>query len=198
MAKATKKTPKVKRNKQDTNRKGQKTNTFGLIEKHAKFCEFYIITLNGSQSAIDAGFAPKSARVTASKLLTNPNIEAYIQHLRNEQSERTKIDADYVLGTIVNVMQAAQQGNRKEKWDYEDKCMKKVIIETDDGVAAEVWERDNNAVLKGAELLGKHLNLWKETLNLQNNGKDLPEQKVTNVVKLTINHRASGQAVDKG
>lgn len=49
-----------------------------LSAKEYKFCEEYILTLNGTKSAIAAKYAKNSARITASKMLTKTNIKAYI------------------------------------------------------------------------------------------------------------------------
>lgn len=48
---------------------------------------------NGAEAARQAGYAPKSARVTASKLLAKPNIQAIVQ----EHLDRLKANADEVL-----------------------------------------------------------------------------------------------------
>ncbi len=46
------------------------------------FIAEYAKTQNGTQSAITAGYSPKSAHVTASQLLRNPNVKAQIANLR--------------------------------------------------------------------------------------------------------------------
>lgn len=68
-----------------------------LTPKQQRFCEEYLVDLNGTQAAIRAGYAPKGADVTASKLLGNPKVERVINAHKLERSERTQIDADWVL-----------------------------------------------------------------------------------------------------
>jgi len=67
----------------------------------AQFCELLVAdkSENATNAYKKAGYKARgaSARVNASKLLTKPNIKAYIQHLRDERSKRTNIDADKVL-----------------------------------------------------------------------------------------------------
>jgi phage terminase small subunit len=58
-----------------------------LTARQRRFVAEYLIDLNATQAAIRAGFAPGSAKVTASRLLTNPNLAAEIErrqaaHLR--------------------------------------------------------------------------------------------------------------------
>ncbi|HEX5437176.1 MAG TPA: terminase small subunit [Gemmatimonadaceae bacterium] len=55
-----------------------------LTAKQELFCRLYVISLNGTQSAKDAGFAAKSAHVTASKLLRDHKVKARIAELQAE------------------------------------------------------------------------------------------------------------------
>ena len=55
-----------------------------LPPKQARFVEEYLIDLNATQAAIRAGYSPKTARVQASRMLANVNVqEALI--LRREE-----------------------------------------------------------------------------------------------------------------
>lgn len=77
-----------------------------LTEKQKRFCEEYLIDLNGTQAYIRTGYSAKkecTARVESSKLLTKPNIKAYISELRESQSERTQITADKVLAELAAI-----------------------------------------------------------------------------------------------
>lgn len=65
--------------------------------KRQQFCREYIIDLNGTQAAIRAGYAPRSAQVTASRLLSDDMVKAEIADLMAERAERTEITADRVL-----------------------------------------------------------------------------------------------------
>lgn len=49
-----------------------------LSPQHKRFADEYLVDLNGTQAAIRAGYSEKSAAVTASRLLRNANIRAYI------------------------------------------------------------------------------------------------------------------------
>jgi len=72
-----------------------------LTAQMARFCELLVADKESNQYKAyeNAGYKARgaAARVNASKLLTRPNIAAYIQHLRDERSKRTNIDADKVL-----------------------------------------------------------------------------------------------------
>jgi phage terminase small subunit len=73
------------------------TETDKLSEKEARFCYEYVLHLNGSKAAALAGYAQRSARVTASKLLTKPNIQARIRELKDNLAETAEISALRVL-----------------------------------------------------------------------------------------------------
>ena len=68
-----------------------------LNHKQAAFCHEYLIDFNGKQSAIRAGYAPKNAEITASKLLRLPKVERVIKELNKKREERTLITADMVI-----------------------------------------------------------------------------------------------------
>lgn len=50
-----------------------------LNPRQKKFAELYAASGNAAQSAIGAGYSPKSAGVNADKLLKNTNIQAYLR-----------------------------------------------------------------------------------------------------------------------
>jgi len=53
-------------------------------EKREAFARHYIVTLNGTDAAKQAGFGVKSAHVTASRLLRDPKVAARIAELQAE------------------------------------------------------------------------------------------------------------------
>lgn len=77
-----------------------------LTDKEQQFVAEYLVDLNGAQAAIRAKYAKSSARVTASKLLSKPNIQAAIAEAREKQQQRTEITADRVLREAWNQVTA--------------------------------------------------------------------------------------------
>lgn len=62
-----------------------------LTDKQENFCLEYVKDFNGAQAAIRAEYAKGSARVTASKLLTNANIQERIKELtQGDEDEAIK------------------------------------------------------------------------------------------------------------
>lgn len=106
-----------------------------LTEKQKRFCEEYIVDLNGVRAYIAAYPLVRSdaaARANASRLLTKANIQQYIAELRKEQQRRTEITADTVLGELAKI------------------------------AATEVDIKGSDK-MKALELLGKHLGLFQSS-----------------------------------
>jgi phage terminase small subunit len=69
----------------------------GLTPKQQRFVEEYLIDLNATQAAIRAQYSARTAEWQGPQLLGKPHVAAAISALKTERSERTKIDADWVL-----------------------------------------------------------------------------------------------------
>lgn len=74
-----------------------------LTPREARFVEEYLVSLNGTKSAIAAGYGKKSAHVTASQLLRKPNVAAALERAIAARSERTGITQDRVLQEIEHI-----------------------------------------------------------------------------------------------
>lgn len=68
-----------------------------LTAKQQRFVAEYLIDLNQTQAAIRAGYSEKTAAEQASRLLTNVKVSEAVQAAMKARSERTDIDADWVL-----------------------------------------------------------------------------------------------------
>jgi len=68
-----------------------------LTAKQDRFVAEYLIDLNATQAAIRAGYSEKTAAEQASRLLTNVKVSEAVQAAMKARSERTEIDADWVL-----------------------------------------------------------------------------------------------------
>jgi phage terminase small subunit len=71
-----------------------------LSAKQRLFVDEYLIDLNATQAAIRAGYSPKTACEQASRLLANVKVSAAIKTAKAERSDRTKIDADWLLNRL--------------------------------------------------------------------------------------------------
>lgn len=72
--------------------------------RRARFVEAYLSNgENGTQAAIDAGFAEKGAPVTAAKLLKEPKVAAMIDRRRKELLDRYELTTEGVLRELARI-----------------------------------------------------------------------------------------------
>lgn len=71
--------------------------TLDLTDKQIFFCREYLIDLNATQAAIRAGYSQETAGSIGSENLTKPEIQDYIQDLKEKRSKRLEITSDKVL-----------------------------------------------------------------------------------------------------
>ncbi len=74
-----------------------------LSAKQKRFCQEYIIDLNGAQAAIRAGYSKKTAKEQATRLLTKVHVQQCIGKLQGKLSERLEITADKVLTELAKI-----------------------------------------------------------------------------------------------
>ena len=86
-----------------------------LNKRQIDFVQEYMKTNNVRQSAIKAGYSPKTASVQGSRLLTNVKVSAYINAI-NERLESDKIaDIEEVMQYLTSVM----RGEKKDQFDLD-------------------------------------------------------------------------------
>lgn len=68
-----------------------------LTPKQAQFVQEYLIDLNATAAARRAGYSEKTASEQASRLLANVKVSDAVQEAMKARSERTEVDADWVL-----------------------------------------------------------------------------------------------------
>lgn len=70
-----------------------------LAPKQELFVMYYINDpkLNGKKAAINAGYAPKTAEITASKLLRIAKVASAIEERMRDRKDRLRISADQIL-----------------------------------------------------------------------------------------------------
>lgn len=128
-----------------------------LTSKQQRFVEEYLIDFNATQAAIRAGYSAKTAAQLSYELLHKTLVAEAIEAARQEQSKRTQIDADYVLRTIVSTIERCRQAE-----PVFDKRGEPVMTQTPEGGLAQAYAFEPASVLKGCELLGRNLALWKD------------------------------------
>lgn len=136
-----------------------------IAPRQELFCREYLVDLNAKQAAIRAGYSVKSAEVLGYQLLQKPLVRSAIAELQEKRAEKIDVTAEYVLKTIVETMERCKQAE-----PVVDKSGVHVFDVLESGELRPVYKFDARAVLKGAELLGKHLGLFVERREVT--GKD--------------------------
>ena len=149
-----------------------------MTKKQKRFVDEYLIDLNATQAAIRAGYSPLTARDIGCENLTKPNIQEAIDKAIAERSRRTGVNADRVVRELAKIAFV----NAGEVIDFDTAILMDKISEDDmaaiqsvkvktfgeDGVEREVKLADK---LKALELLGKHLGLFKDKVELDGSVK---------------------------
>ena len=136
-----------------------------LTPKQQRFVEEYLIDLNATQAAIRAGYSEKTANEQGSRLLANVSISEAIAEAKNKRAERTEITQDYVLSNIQKVIERCMQQEAVQARDGSP-----LLVEGPEGNLACLFEFKEAGALKGLELLGKHLGMFKD--KIEHTGKD--------------------------
>ena len=118
-------------------------------KRHDRFCQEYLVDLNGTQAAIRAGYKERNAASQASELLRNPNILARVGELRKEQRERLALNADFVVLELI---------------DTYKKCKNPTPVKTLNPKTGKyeecgVYGFDSKGALKALEQLDKHIGI---------------------------------------
>lgn len=146
-----------------------------LTKKQQMFVNEYLIDLNATQAAIRAGYSVDSAKEIGCENLTKPNIQQAIGEAMAERSKRTGINQDRVVLELAKIAFVKMtdivdsQGRIKESATEDDlaciESMKYKSSESDTGSSIE-REIKISPKLKALELLGKHLGMWNDKIDV--------------------------------
>ena len=121
-----------------------------MTPKQEAFVREYLIDLDAAKAVARAGYHATGQRAAeiGYQLLQKTPVQAKIQAAMSERAKRTEISSDYVLTTIRDTVERCRQAVP--------------VYEKQDGelVPTGEFEFDSQAVLRGCELLGKHLRLF--------------------------------------
>ena len=144
-----------------------------LTEKMIRFCNEYLIDLNATQAAIRAGYPESSAGSIGSENLQKPEIIAYLDVRRREIQTRLELNQDWVLMRLKEVSDRSMQAVPVMRYDPVERCMVQLRDEQD----RDVWQYDSTGVNKATELIGKHLGMFVNKIDMTTKGESLNEKR---------------------
>lgn len=187
-----------------------------LTAKQQRFCDEYLIDLNATQAAIRAGYSPKGMNKRVSRMMANEGIQAYIKERQKELEKRTEITQDSVLRELALIAFAKASdyarvvekdamvevdGNMVPVLDEDGNQVKYRTVEpilTDDltedqkkAIAVIKKGRDGFEIkpyskIQALELLGKHLGMFTEKVEVKNTTPNAFEGLTTEELKKLI------------
>ncbi len=156
-----------------------------VTPKQRRFVEEYLIDLNATAAAKRAGYSEKTARQTGQENLSKPVIAEAIAEAQADRSERTQIDADWVLERLAEEVTAdlkdlyADDGTLKpiDQWPLIWRQGLVAGLDVDELLAdgarlGQVTKVKLSDRLKRIELIGKHIGVKAFTERKELTGKD--------------------------
>ena len=140
-----------------------------LRERQKRFVEEYLVDLNATQAAIRAGYSEKTAMEQGYQLLQKTSVQKAIEEAQNKRLERIQISQDEVIRRLIENADIAS-GKKAIVLTQTRKSGDGEIV--GDDVAQFVYEP--SSVNKALELLGKHLGMFANKVDVTTDGKPLP------------------------
>lgn len=161
-----------------------------INDRQKRFAEEYLVDLNAEQAAIRAGYSPRGAASRATMLKQTPAVAAEIKRLQKERSERTNVTADRVVeelarmgfSNMMDYIRVQENGsayvdlralNRDQAAAIQEVTMEQVgEVMVDETMVPVRKIKFKLSDKKGPlELLGKHLGMFSDKLNVNLTGK---------------------------
>jgi phage terminase small subunit len=136
-----------------------------LTDKQELFAKEYIVDLNAGAAAIRAGYSEKTAYEMGYENLRKPHLAEYIQTLMKERSDKTAINAQWVLDRLTELT---------------NRCMQAEMVTDREGNPTGEWKFDSSGANKALDSIGRHLGMFNDKLRVDGN-MNTTTQDITNL-----------------
>lgn len=147
-----------------------------LTEKQQRFVDEYLIDLNATQAAIRAGYSVKTADVQGSRMLGNVKVQQAISEAMAERSKRTGVNQDRIVLELAklafvnanDLINPEDASIRPDASEDDLACIQSVKVKQSVSDKGDITEREIRLSdkMKALELLGKHLGMWSDRLDV--------------------------------
>lgn len=127
-----------------------------LTPKQAMFVREYLVDLNATRAAERAGYSKKTANEQGARLLANVSVAKSVQAAMDERAKSVDLSATYVIKGIQGVI---------------ERCLQAEPVLDKEGTPTGEYTFQAGAALKGYELLGKHLKLFTDKVEVDVGGE---------------------------
>ncbi len=165
--------------------------------KQQAFVLEYLKDFNATQAAIRAGYSARSAEVTGSRMLSNAKVAEVIRAAMERRAKKSDITVEMVLAELKCV--AFTHMGKLARWNASGVEFKDSNGLTEDELAtvSEITETTNQHggslkvkqydKVRALELIGRHLGMWNDKLEIVDEDRPLEEMSDTELVKLRGN-----------
>lgn len=125
-----------------------------LTEKQKAFCDFYIESLNATESAIKAGYSEKTAKEVGYENLTKPHLKKYIdERMASKENDRIA-SQDEILQILTNIARGITEEEVVSFTNLGEECRTTRKPTTKDRI-------------KASELLGKRYRMFTDKVDIE-------------------------------
>ena len=157
-----------------------------LTDKQLRFCQEYVIDLNGTQAAIRAGYSQKTANRIAEQNLSKLDIKEQITALKSKISTKLEVTAERLIneyckiafGNVTDILNVDTDGTVTLKADLKDlpreitDCISEISSSetTTLNGGSKHFKIKQHCKLEALKKLGEHLGIFKNIseLNIKN------------------------------
>ncbi len=111
-----------------------------MIAKHIKFADKYFETDNALESAIYAGYSPKTAKEQGYKIKERDDVKQYLAEQREKYAKKAGIDKEWIIERFKNIS---------------DRCVQAEEVLDKNGNPTGEYRFDSAGANKATEMLGK-------------------------------------------